>query len=466
MSIGICYPDKYAVEETFQLLKVPWEWYRAGRQYDVVLARRGDVPEYSGNLIDLTGNDFFQIISVLLNTGQPHLHEPRCDVLLDTLRAELRKYTILVEIPPSPWGHPYAVALTHDVDVTSVRECRLRTVGYAAIRCVTQGNIRIGLQLLSAWCGLGADPWELFERWKLFEEQLSVRSTFFFVPFRYDPGVRAHPYRAVGYDVKTDVMQDLIKNGWEAGVHGIDNWIDAQRGKQEIAALGLEDKTPGNRTHWLLFHSGSWNKLDEAGYLYDTTFGYNDDVGFRAGTLQVYRPRSARTLLELPLHIQDLGLFGTFCWAPVGNGWEKTPCLHLDTPEALCTCNRILDFANKYGGAVTILWHYENITPPCDWSAEYSSLVNRAKTDGAWVTKAMDVVSWFRARRETKIECSVNQKMVTITIRDYDFDLKPPQKVRIHIEPSSVSCIGSGYIPGEHFVDIRCDRPQISLVLL
>lgn len=27
--IGIIYPDKYAVEETFQLLKIPREWYEA-----------------------------------------------------------------------------------------------------------------------------------------------------------------------------------------------------------------------------------------------------------------------------------------------------------------------------------------------------------------------------------------------------------------------------------------------------
>src|SRR5208337_634928 len=152
MSIGVCYPDKYAVEETFQLLKVPWDWYVPGQQYDVVIARKADVPGCTENLIDLTGNDIFKKISDLLTTGQPYLHEPVCDLLIDTLRQELKKYTILVEIPPAPWGHPYMVALTHDVDITSVRECRILTVGYAAYQCFKQGNFRAGFNLFCAKC--------------------------------------------------------------------------------------------------------------------------------------------------------------------------------------------------------------------------------------------------------------------------------------------------------------------------
>jgi len=465
MSIGVCYPDKYAVEETFQLLKVPWEWFEPGRQYDVVIARRADMPGYTGSLIDLTDNDIFQTISTLLNTGQPHLHEPQCDILLDTLRQELKKYLVLVEIPPSPWGYPYAMALTHDVDVTSVRECRFRTVGYAVFLCFTQGKVGDGLRLILAWCGLAADPWVLFERWKSFEGQLGVYSTFFFVPFRNDPGVRAHPYRAVGYNVKTDVLRDLTRNGWEAGVHGIDNWTDALHGKKEMATLGLDDVHPGNRTHWLLFDSTSWEKLEDAGYPYDTTFGYNDDVGFRAGTVQVYQPRNIRTLLELPLHVQDLGLFGRSCWAPSGNGWEKVPCLHLDAAEALRTCNRILDSAKKYGGVITILWHYENITAPRDWSVEYGELVNRAKSDGAWVTTAGRVVAWFGMRRAAGFEVTTTAKIITIKIHRPGNSPATPLRIRVHVKPAAISRISGEYCSGPDFVDIRCDRPEITVVL-
>lgn len=265
--IGVLYPDQYAAEEFFQLLKVPWEWYQLGTHYDVVIARKADLPGYAGNVIDLTDNDLFGKISDLLNVGRAHLHEPLSDILIDHLRQELKKYTLLAEIPPVPWGHFYIVALTHDVDVTSVRECRPVTVGYAAFQCFIQGSIRAGFQLLLARCGIGKDPWLLFERWKTFEDQLGVRSTFFFVPRRDDPGKRAHPYRAVGYGIDHDILHGLSRGNWEIGIHGIDNWADAETGKQEM--MKVDNDATGNRTHWLLFDHTSWKKLDEAGYSYD-----------------------------------------------------------------------------------------------------------------------------------------------------------------------------------------------------
>ena len=463
MNIGVCYPDKYAVEETFQLLKVPWEWYEPGRQYDVVIAHKADVTGYAGNLIDLTINDIFRKVSDFLNEGQMHLHEPLCDILLDQLRQELKKYTTLVEIPPVPWGYPYAVALTHDVDVTSVRECRLLSAGYAAYQCIKQGNLCAGFHLLCAKCGIGNDPWVLFERWKTLEYQLGVRSTFFFVPRKDVPGMRAHLYRAVGYDINKDILHELAHHGWEIGVHGIDNWADAESGKLEMAAVGGE--AAGNRTHWLLFDKKSWQMLDDAGYTYDTTFGYNDDAGFRAGTLQVYKPRGVEKLLELPLHIQDLGLFGNFCWAPTNQGWEKTPCLHLDEHAARVPCNHIFDYARKYGGAITILWHYENLTPPRDWSGMYLYLVNQALADGAWVTTAGNVVEWFEARRNTSITLFLDIKKITIRIQNLNLFQNPPLRIRIHIDISLISDIDGDYIVDDNYVDIKCVQPEISVIL-
>lgn len=463
MTIGVFYLEKYTVEEAFQLLKIPWEWYVPGRTYDVVIARRADVPGYTGNLIDLTENDTFKKISDLLNTGKSHLHEPLCEILIDQLRQELKKYSLLMEIPPAPWGHPYMVALTHDVDVTSVRECRFLTAGYAAFQCFTQGNFCAGFHLLCAKCGIGKDPWILFDRWKTLEDQIGVRSTFFFVPRKDDPGIQAHPFRSVSYAIDKEILRGLTREGWEVGVHGIDNWADAETGNQEMIATGSD--AVGNRTHWLLFDEDSWKKLDNAGYRYDTTFGYNDDAGFRAGTLQVYRPREVENLLELPLHIQDVGLFGKSCWALVDHGWEKTPCLHLDESAAREYCNHIFDYAREYGGAVTLLWHYENLTPPRDWSGRYMDLVKRAQADGAWITTAGNVVEWFAARRKTSISLFQEQKIITIRIRYLDLILKPHLRIRLHINPSSILRIDGEYILGDNYVDIKCVQQELSVIL-
>jgi len=54
--IGVVYQDKYAVEETFQLMKIPWEWYESSKEegYDVVIGRKEDLNFKDVNLIDLS----------------------------------------------------------------------------------------------------------------------------------------------------------------------------------------------------------------------------------------------------------------------------------------------------------------------------------------------------------------------------------------------------------------------------
>ena len=208
-----------------------------------------------------------------------HSHEPVRDLLLGEPREELKKYTVLVDICLVPWGHPYMVALTHDVDFTSVRECR------APLRQDMQRSSAFWMATFLQDCGLAFHAWGL----KRFmgplltlenvEARLGCALDVLFVPKRDDPGVGAHPYRAVGYTLNMDVLRDLTQGGWETGVDGIDNWTDPQRGKQEMAALVAGTRLP------VTGHTGSFltrtleRDRDEAEYSYDTTFGDNDDAG-------------------------------------------------------------------------------------------------------------------------------------------------------------------------------------------
>ena len=61
----------------------------------------------------------------------------------------------------------------------------------------------------------------------------------------------------------------------------------------------------GVRIHWLLRDENTFPALEEAGFAYDSTVGYNETIGYRSGTTQVFRPAGVRSLLELPLHDQD-----------------------------------------------------------------------------------------------------------------------------------------------------------------
>src|SRR5262249_28238561 len=141
--------------------------------------------------------------------------------------------------------------------------------------------------------------------------------TYYFIPFKRRAGERVPgadaARRATAYDaadIRGTVLA-LAEAGCEVGVHGLDAWHDAVRGRLErerVAAISGQ-ASRGIRMHWLLSDADTPAVLEQAGYTYDATAGYNDTVGYRHGTTQVFRPLSARRLLELPLHIQDGALF-------------------------------------------------------------------------------------------------------------------------------------------------------------
>src|SRR2546425_2852992 len=45
------------VEEFFQLFKTPWEFYRQGRTYDVVVATTDEIPEVDTRLLVIYGSE-------------------------------------------------------------------------------------------------------------------------------------------------------------------------------------------------------------------------------------------------------------------------------------------------------------------------------------------------------------------------------------------------------------------------
>jgi hypothetical protein len=464
--IGVVYQDKYAVEETFQLLKIPWEWYDSSEEYDVVIGRGEDLKseDVNFNLIDLSEDDVFKKVSNLLNQGVMHNREPLCEMYLDELRRKLKQFTILVEIPPVPWGYSYMVALTHDVDITSVKERSWFSVGYAIYNCFLNRDFIDGVRILVAKTKtfkksfikklFTKDPWNCFEEWLRIEDEMGVKSSFYFIPFKNLAGIDAPKIREAKYDLDEGLIRKLVEGGWEVGVHGIDNWKDVKRGKEELSRiLKLINPKIGTRIHWLFFDEETWKRLDEAGYYYDTSFGYNDDVGFRAGTLQVYPPRGVKNLVELPLHIQDGSLF-------------RRKYLNLPEDEAKKRCDEIFDYVKKYGGVVTLLWHQVSLASPHDWGDFYRYLVEKGSKEGAWVTRAVDVVDWFKMRRSVKLSYMREGNKLKIRLKGLENrEGIPKMRLRIHVEPERIKGINGEYVAGEGYVDVMCDRERIEVVL-
>jgi len=250
--------------------------------------------------------------------------------------------------------------------------------------------------------------------WRPFEDYAKVeggqRSTFFLVPFKGQPGVApdgtADATRAVPYQISEIATEakNAERMGSELAVHGINAWRDADAGRAEMRQLTAltGQETAGVRMHWLYFDADSPRRLEAAGFDYDSTWGYNDAVGFRAGTSQVFRLPASENLMELPLSVMDSALFYR---ARMGLARE----------EALRLCVHIVATAMRYGGTLVINWHDRSLAPERLWGRFYRTLLKDVTSGNrVWFATGGEAVAWFRWRRSIRFTREAHSGVVTV----------------------------------------------------
>ncbi len=477
--------DHDVVAEFFELFKTPWDWFCAGRDYDVLLISsdeefsdcsaklalqyaghelagdqagglqvgpraegsllkfRGEqIPVY-GDLVTFAdeavgnpfpgssnetsilqrkvggrtrirvGYDLFAEIRTLLTKGQPATYAqiPTLDAHIGLLRELIVSNGVeLAEIPPTPEGYRFIACLTHDIDHPEIaihkwdhtavgfvyRATLGSLIGFLGGRTSWRAMLRnwaAALRLPFVYFGAAKDFWSGFaDRYRKLEG--SLPSTWFVIPFAGRPGWEesgcAPKSRGARYGAKDIAcsLREILAAGNEIGLHGIDAWVDPAKGRLELQEVSsvTGSQTIGARMHWLYFDNDSTVALEDIGVEYDSTFGYRETVGFKAGTTQAYKPLNASRLLELPLHIMDTALF-------------YPAYLNLTQPQAAVRLKPLVDSTVRYGGCLTINWHDRSLAPERNWDVAYASLLGDLKEKGAWFATAGQVASWFRMRR-------------------------------------------------------------------
>lgn len=397
------------------------------------------------------GFDLFQEVRFLLSAGQPveYAEIPTLEIHISILRDLIVGAGLpLAEIPPVPPGYDFILCLTHDVDFVSIRLHRLdRTVlGFiyratimSLLRCM-KGQLTFGkllrnllavLSLPLVYAGLIHDFFNEFERYLQIEGRL--KSTFFLVPYKDVNG--QSPYggdskrRSTRYDVD-DIQQEiavLLAKGCEIGLHGIDAWHDLTKAEEERErirqAAGMD--ITGVRMHWLFFSTFSPRVLEKAGFSYDSTWGYNDRVGFRAGTAQVFRPPEAERLLELPLHIQDTALF-------------STGRMDLSPEQGMRAIEDLVGLSRETGGVLAVNWHMRSLGPERFWDDPYRHLLRLAERGRVWAAPAREVVEWFVLRRSVGFT-EVNFEGRCIRLSAEKSESMPPLLLRLYNYPADSS---------------------------
>jgi len=215
----------------------------------------------SGKTVLRIGLNLFQEVEYLLVHGQPakFAEYPTLDIHIANLRSWIIEYgSPVVEIPPVPNGHKFFVFLTHDVDFAGIRNHKLDRTLLGFIYRASIGSIirffkrRLSFRkMIQNWAavlslplvfwGMTKDFWIQFRRYALIEKGLG--STFFVVPFKETSGAKfsgsAPAIRKVRYDLEDikDEINKLLEMGFEIGVHGLDAWMDSNKGKAEYAKI-------------------------------------------------------------------------------------------------------------------------------------------------------------------------------------------------------------------------------------
>lgn len=125
-----------------------------------------------------------------------------------------------------------------------------------------------------------------------FDQEHHIPSVFFF-GMDNALGMSYSKRKAIPY------IEYVMKNGFDVGVHGVE-YIDAGKiMKEHDAFKSISQKRDfGVRNHYVRFDDHTFEKMAEAGYLFDSTY-YNKK------NLEMKAPYKVGNMWEFPLHIMD-----------------------------------------------------------------------------------------------------------------------------------------------------------------
>jgi hypothetical protein len=304
---------------------------------------------------------------------------------LDPLDPPLERLRARLGAEPPRWrGARFAVALTHDVDVPW-RWSRVGMRGGAARVKHALGRRDLGVALAEGRALAaapvhrlrGSDPYWSFDRIVDGESARGARSTFFLMAGHAHP---ADGPSAQTYDrVRPRLVGLLGERGAEVGLHG--SYTAADDGgvlaaeKARLDALGSAVR--GQRYHYLRVRPHeNLASLGDLGIAYDSSLGFPDAIGFRAGIAQPFRPWDLAAdrplgLVEIPLAVMDVTL-----------GEERYE--GLSAREAEPRLLALLDRAAEQGGGFAILWHSEwfDGAPHRGWGDLYFRVIDAVAERG------------------------------------------------------------------------------------
>ena len=298
--------------------------------------------------------------------------------------------SILENLINSLWGKElrkkvhkkFQVLLTHDVDALQktmlIRSKQAAFLLYNAINFYRRLKIKKGSKYVKKAFKMLLYPanYYLLDTILKMDQQYAVTSIFFiYAKVQKNFKRWKHYFFNPQYNLenlKACKKFDNLKRESIIGLHGSYESFDrADFLRLEKAALeDLVGKVKWNRNHWLRFSvQQTCSVLEKNGIQYDSTLGFNDQVGFRSGLCTPYflynfAAEKAYNIVEYPLNIMDSTLYNY---------------LRLTCQEALYICKPIINWVIKYKGVLVLNWHNRVYSKDFNWHQILKELLREAK---------------------------------------------------------------------------------------
>lgn len=178
----------------------------------------------------------------------------------------------------------------------------------------------------------------------------------------------------------------------DVGLHGSpDSAYYIKDTKKELERLQKLFPQPlGYRSHKLSFqYQSSFDILEKMNLKFDSSLGYWEHIGFRAGISYPFYPYDIDNdrpfnILEIPLIVMDTTLISQ-------DGMALNPF------TASYRLSKLISRAKKFQSHISILWHnntFDKIDFPW-WSWLYWSLIRRAKKNNGWICSVDDLYEYW-----------------------------------------------------------------------
>jgi hypothetical protein len=299
---------------------------------------------------------------------------PVVNHLFDHLEKLIRNH-----YPHLSFGEPQKpfVELSHDVDyLKKTVQLRLkRTISNCFqmtrdLRSPSRffGNLLETLSFLLApaeyWC---------FDFWEEVEKNFQQRSVFYvyvatgkktWISWLLDPS-----YDLAADPRLQDKLRHLLQEGFEIGLHGSIRSANEEKQlsrEKELLENFLGSQVIKVRQHWLRYEESLTPALHSRYFLFDSTLGWNDQMGFRSGCASRHRHFDHESHLPCRHIITPMIIMDSHIYDGVGQ-------IHALSQQALALIRNIRQYKTTH---VSINWHQRVCSPDYGWQTLFEQILD------------------------------------------------------------------------------------------